>query len=174
MTKEDCDFLGSEEGIGGQYYWATREEGISFQKSEVEQTFGCKSENLNNSKRSLKQRIKPRAQKQEWKVEIQSEKLKLWSKVTNLIPKNYNLKNNHFVCLLSYINLNQYIEKAIKKKGKKKYIASSWYFSQLIGKMRELSKLIQWKTQTQFEYSWSRRLDWPLDLSSQPYPVHQV
>lgn len=68
----------------------------------------------------MKQRIKPRAQKQEWKVEIQSEKLKLWAKVTNLIPKNYNLKNNHFVCLLTYINLNQYIEKAIKKKGKKK------------------------------------------------------
>lgn len=58
MTKEDCDFLGSEEGIGGQYYWATREEEISFQKSKVEQTVGCKSENLKNSKRSLEQRIK--------------------------------------------------------------------------------------------------------------------
>ena len=117
MAKEDWNFLGSEEGIGGQYYWATIEEGISFQKSEVEQTVGCKSENLKNSKQSLKQRIKPRGQKQERKVEIQSEKLKLWSKVTNLILKSYSLKKNHFVCLLSYTDLNQYIEKAIKKKG---------------------------------------------------------
>lgn len=92
MTKEDCDFLGSEEGIGGQYYWATIEEGISFQKPEVKQRVGCKSENLKKSKWSLKQKIKTRGQKQEWKVEIQSEKLKLWSKVTNLIPKNYSLK----------------------------------------------------------------------------------
>ena len=68
----------------------------------------------------MKQKIKTRGQKQEWKVEIQSEKLKLWSKVTNLIPKNYSLKNNHFVCLLSYTSLNQYIE----KKGGGMYIAS--------------------------------------------------
>lgn len=92
MTKEDCDFWGSEEGIGGQYYWATIEEGSSFQKPEVKQRVGCKSENLKKSKWSLKQKIKTRGQKQEWKVEIQSEKLKLWSKVTNLIPKNYSLK----------------------------------------------------------------------------------
>lgn len=73
----------------------------------------------------MKQKIKPRGQKQEWKVEIQSEKLKLWSKVTNQILKSYSLKKNHFVCLLSYTDLNQYIEKAIKKIRGGEYIASS-------------------------------------------------